>query len=96
MGKGPKAQASSARGNAPGWAGGGTGGEHKTFPPPTREGASPSPTLGGARGAPYAPTSSTGAPNTSIRGLTPRPGSIEAVILPFCLCGAPSAVLTVT
>jgi len=42
------------------------------------------------------PATNTGSPNTSIRGVIPNPGAVEAASLPFFLCGAPSAVLTVT
>ena len=38
----------------------------------------------------------TGSPRTSKRGLIPRPGSLGAANRPFSLCGAPSAMLTVT
>ncbi len=38
----------------------------------------------------------TGFPSTSILGVMPRPGAVLADMKPFCRCGAPSAVLTVT
>jgi len=40
--------------------------------------------------------SRTGSPSTSIFGAMPNPGSVDAAMRPLCLCGAPSAVLTVT
>ena len=38
----------------------------------------------------------TGEPRTEARGVTPRPGAVDAAIRPFTRCGAPSAVETVT
>ena len=40
--------------------------------------------------------STLGAPRTSILGVIPKPGAIDAAIRPLMRCGAPSAVLTVT
>ena len=42
------------------------------------------------------PTTTTGAPSTSIFGAMPSPGDFDAAMRPFTRCGAPSAVLTVT
>ena len=42
------------------------------------------------------PTSSTGSPRTSILGLTPSPGTVDAAMRPCTRSGAPSAVDTVT
>ena len=41
-------------------------------------------------------TLKTASPKTSILGSIPKPGLEDAANLPFFLCGAPSAVLTVT
>jgi len=42
------------------------------------------------------PTDTTGFPSTSHRGSIPKPAPRAALIRPFLLCGAPSAMLTVT
>ena len=41
-------------------------------------------------------TTSTGGPRTSIRGVMPSPGVVDAASRPFTRCGAPSAIDTVT
>ena len=41
-------------------------------------------------------TTTTGWPSTSMRGVTPRPGAVEAASRPLTRCGAPSAIETVT
>ena len=44
----------------------------------------------------FALSTSAGFPSTSIFGVMPRPGAVDAAMRPFTRCGAPSAVLTVT
>ena len=39
-------------------------------------------------------TTTTACPSTSIFGVMPRPGDVEAAMRPFTRCGAPSAMLT--
>ena len=41
-------------------------------------------------------TTTTGLPSTSMRGVTPRPGCLEAFSRPLLRCGAPSAIDTLT
>ena len=50
----------------------------------------------GRSSRPAQPTTTTGSPSTSIRGLIPNPGARGAAIRPSTRRGAPSAVLTVT